>query len=150
MNHLKNLVILTAGGLCYGLVEIAWRGETHISMFLVGGLCFFLIGSLDEFPNPPSLIYQAVLSSLLVTSIEFTSGVFLNIILNLKVWDYSQMPFNVMGQVCLTFSGLWFLLSIPAIYFEDFLRFVLFGQKMKSIPLLPTSKRPASQGHAAQ
>lgn len=141
MNHFKNLVIMTAGGLCYGLVEIAWRGSTHISMFLVGGLCFLLIGSLDESPNPPSLLWQTAMSSLLVTSIEFTSGVYINLIFGMKVWDYSRLPFNVMGQICLMFSALWFLLSIPAIYFEDFLRFALFGDKMKHIPLLPVKHR---------
>lgn len=33
----KNLTVFTAGGLAYGLVEIAWRSSTHISMFFVGG-----------------------------------------------------------------------------------------------------------------
>lgn len=141
MSHFKNLIILTAGGLCYGLVEIAWRGSTHISMFLVGGLCFMLIGSLDEVPDPPPLLWQAAMSSILVTTIEFTSGVFLNIIFDLGVWDYSKMPYNVFGQICLLFSGLWFLLSIPAIYFEDFLRFALFGERMKRLPLLKSKRQ---------
>lgn len=66
---------------------------------------------------------------------EFTSGVFINIVLGLGVWDYSALPFNVLGQVCLPFSALWLLLSVPAIYFEDFLRAKLFGEKMKQIDL---------------
>ena len=141
---------MTAGGLCYGLVEIIWRGSTHISMFLVGGLCFLLIGSLDEAPKPPSLIYQAAMSSLIITSVEFTSGVYLNIILGLRVWDYSKLPFNIMGQVCLLFSAFWFLISIPAIYFEDFLRCALFGDRMKTIPLLPVRKHHVSDSQTVQ
>ena len=31
-----------------------------------------------------------------------------------NVWDYSSMPLNLYGQICLPFSGLWFLLCIPA------------------------------------
>ena len=131
----KNLTVFTAGGLAYGLVEIAWRSSTHISMFFVGGICFWLIGSIDEHGSVPSLIYQSVLSCLIVTSVEFTSGVFINIVLGLGVWDYSALPFNVLGQVCLPFSALWLLLSVPAIYFEDFLRAKLFGEKMKQIDL---------------
>lgn len=150
MSHIKNLVVMTVGGMCYGLVEIAWRGSTHISMFLVGGLCFLLIGSLDEAPDPPSLLYQAAMSSLIVTSVEFTSGVYLNIILQLKVWDYSRLPFNIMGQVCLLFSVFWFLISIPAIYFEDFLRCVLFGDRMKAIPLLPIGRRPTGDSRTVR
>lgn len=131
----KNLTIFTAGGLCYGLVELAWRSSTHISMFFVGGLCFWLIGSIDEHGGVPSLVYQSMLSCLIVTSVEFTSGVFINIVLGLKVWDYSALPINVLGQICLPFSVLWLIISIPAIYFEDFLRAKLFGEKMKRIDL---------------
>ena len=40
----KLATLFTVGGLLYGLIEIAWRGHTHISMFVVGGLCFVLIG----------------------------------------------------------------------------------------------------------
>lgn len=131
----KELTIFTAGGLCYGLVEIAWRSTTHISMFFVGGICFWLIGSIDEHGSIPSLVYQSVLSCLIITSVEFTSGVFINIILGLRVWDYSTLPFNILGQICLPFSALWLLISIPAIYFEDFLRAKLFGESMKRIDL---------------
>lgn len=142
MKLMKNLTILTVGGLAYGLVEIAWRGETHISMFLVGGLCFLIIGYLDEFNYKPSLITQAAISSAVVTTVEFMSGVIINIILGLRVWDYSEMPFNVLGQICMPFSGLWFLLSIPAIYLDDIIRSAIFGEEMKKLRLLPELKRP--------
>ncbi len=138
-NLAKNLTIFTAGGLAYGLVEIAWRSTTHISMFFVGGICFWLIGSIDEHGGVPSLVYQSVLSCLIVTSVEFTSGVLINIVLGLKVWDYSALPFNVLGQVCLPFSALWLFISVPAIYFEDFLRAKLFGEKLKRIDLFSSS-----------
>ena len=131
----KELTIFTAGGLSYGLVELAWRSTTPISMFFVGGICFWLIGSIDEHGSTPSLIYQSVLSCLIVTSVEFTSGVFINIVLGLNVWDYSALPYNVLGQICLPFSALWLLISVPAIYFEDFLRAKLFGERMKRIDL---------------
>ncbi len=132
---IENLTVFTAGGLAYGLVEIAWRGSTHISMFAVGGLCFWLIGSIDEHGSVPPLIYQSVLSCLIITSVEFTSGVFINIVMGLGVWDYSGLPHNLLGQICLPFSALWLLLSVPAIYFEDLLRAALFGGKMKKISL---------------
>ena len=31
----------------------------------------------------------------------------------LDVWDYATQPLNLMGQVCIGFSALWFLLSVP-------------------------------------
>lgn len=140
MKALKGFTIFTAGGLCYGIVEILWRGSTHISMFIVGGLCFYIIGQLDEHRHSFCLIGQAAISSLVITAIEFSSGVIINIALDLNVWDYSRLPMNVLGQICLPFSILWLLLSVPAIYFEDFLRHCLFGEPMKKISLLPRLK----------
>ena len=38
------------------------------------------------------------------------SGAF-NIILKEHVWDYSGVPLNFLGQVCVPFSLIWFALS---------------------------------------
>lgn len=141
---IENITIFTAGGLAYGLVEIIWRGSTHISMFLVGGLCFWLIGSIDEHGAVPPLAYQSALSCLIITSVEFTSGVFINIVLGLGVWDYSALPYNVLGQICLPFCALWLFLSVPAIYFEDFLRAALFGEEMKRFGVISVGGAKAS------
>ena len=51
----------------------------------------------------PNLIVAAVVSflvnMLLCASIEFFSGLIVNA--DLSLWNYSDMPFNIMGQVCL-------------------------------------------------
>ena len=134
---IKNFTLFCTGGLGYGMIELMWRGGTHISMFFAGGICFFIIGSLDEFEYKPSLWTQAVLSGALITAVEFLSGLLVNLLLGLDVWDYSGLPMNVMGQICLPFSALWVLLSVPAIYLEDYLRHVLFLEPMKKQRLLP-------------
>ena len=61
------------------------------------------------------LPYKCILGSLTVTVIEFIFGLIFNIILGKHVWDYSDKPFNILGQVCLLFSILWGLLCIVAI-----------------------------------
>ncbi|MCD7823653.1 MAG: putative ABC transporter permease [Oscillospiraceae bacterium] len=133
----KRMVIFVAGGLTYGLLEIIWRGYSHISMFVVGGLCLVIIGSIDEGGEVPCLLWQACLGSLTITVMEFTSGVIVNLVMGLEVWDYSQLPMNVMGQICLPYSVLWLILSIPAIYYEDILRRFLFGERIPHQRLLP-------------
>ena len=45
---------------------------------------------------------------------EFSVGVIDNLVMGWSVWDYSAMPFNLYGQICLPFTGLWFLVCIPA------------------------------------
>lgn len=133
----KLATLFTVGGLLYGLIEIAWRGHTHISMFVVGGLCFVLIGALDEIEKPISVIAQLPIAAFLVTAVEFTSGVIVNLFLGLEVWNYSSLPLNVWGQVCLPFSLIWLLLAFPAIIIEDSLRVMLFNEPPKTLKFLP-------------
>lgn len=75
------------------------------------------------------IIKKSVAGASLVTSVEFVIGCIVNILLGWHVWDYSQMPFSVMGQVCLGFCGLWFLLCIPILTFSDLLQKKLFGYR---------------------
>ena len=51
---------------------------------------------------------------MIITMIELAVGIFDNIIMHWNVWDYSNMPFNFLGQICIPFSAFWFVLCIPA------------------------------------
>lgn len=46
-----------------------------------------------------------------------------------NVWDYSDQPFNLLGQICLSYTLLWIPLSAVAIVLDDFLRCLLFGEE---------------------
>lgn len=124
----KETIIFVIFGFLYICLELLYRGRTHISMFFVGGLCGVLIGLInDNTPDIP-LFYQCILGTTIVTLIEFISGCYLNIYLGLGVWDYSHVPFNFLGQVCLPFSIIWMLLSIPVIYLDDYLKNKLLNE----------------------
>ncbi len=115
MKILKYLTVYVFGGLAYGIVELCWRGETHISMFVVGGFCFFMIYLADEARIFGGNIFlQAPLNAAIITLSELTSGIIINQFMRLNVWDYADLPLNLWGQICLPFSGLWLLLSLPA------------------------------------
>lgn len=122
-NQVKNnFLLFTIFGLSYLLVEILWRGYTHWTMFFVGGICGFLIGLINERNKKMSLIKQCFISTIIVTVIEFISGCIINLWLGWGVWDYSMLPFNILGQVCLPYSLLWFILAIIVIKFDDWIR----------------------------
>lgn len=124
----KETIIFVIFGFLYICLELLYRGHTHISMFFVGGLCGVLIGLInDNTPDIP-LFYQCILGTIIVTLIEFISGCYLNIYLGLGVWDYSHVPFNLLGQVCLPFSIIWMFLSIPVIYLDDYLKNKLLNE----------------------
>ena len=118
----NSLLLFFIFGCCYLLFEIIWRGYSHWTMFIVGGLCGFLIGLINEKNKKMPLIKQCFISTLIVTVIEFISGCIINLWLNLGVWDYSTMPFNILGQICLPYCLLWFILSILVIKVDDWLR----------------------------
>lgn len=124
----KETIIFVIFGFLYICLELLYRGRTHISMFFVGGLCGILIGLINDNTPDISLFYQCILGTIIVTLIEFISGCYLNIYLGLGVWDYSYVPFNLLGQVCLPFSIIWMFLSIPVIYLDDYLKNKLLNE----------------------
>lgn len=129
-NFMKYLFLFMTGGFAYGGIENIFRGYSHISMFVAGGICFVLVGMLNEvFPWNMSVISQMVISSLIITAVELVSGLIVNVWLKLNVWDYSKMPYNYMGQICLLFTNIWFFLSPLAIFMDDYLRYFLLKEE---------------------
>lgn len=126
----KHSIIFTIGGLLYVLLELAFRGRSHWTMFILGGLCFLIIGHLNEsaLTRNWALLPQMLVSSIIITVLEFIFGLVLNVWLGLGIWDYSNMPFNLMGQICLPFTLLWFLLSSVGIILDDTVRNKLFNE----------------------
>ncbi len=108
------LFLFCVGGAIYNIIEIIWRGYTHWSMFIVGGVCFNVIGFIHTV-SKRCLFVRCALCSFAITAIEFFSGCLFNLRLKMNVWDYSALPFNFKGQVCFLYSVLWGLLSIIAI-----------------------------------
>lgn len=107
------------GGLAYMVIEILWRGHTHWSMGVLGGVCFVFIGLLDEWFEHPPLLLQMMQGAVIVTMLELITGIIVNLHLGWDVWDYSDMPGNLMGQVCPQFAVAWFFLSAAAIKLEN-------------------------------
>ena len=118
------------GGLIYSIIEILYRGYTHWTMVIVGGLAFYLIGCINEYIEWDMPLYrQMAIGMAIITLLEFAAGIIVNLILGWSVWDYSNVPLNILGQICLPFCIIWFFLSFPAIIVDDYLRYYLFGEE---------------------
>ncbi len=59
---------------------------------------------------------RCLIGAAVITGLEFTVGMIVNVGLGWNVWDYSEKPFNLFGQICPLFSVGWFFLSIPAYF----------------------------------
>ena len=136
MKHIvKGLILFFIGGFAYVGIEILARGYSHWSMFLVGGICFLLIGLLNEITPTMPLVSQMLISCVMVTAIEFVSGCILNIWLQMDIWDYTDEIGNVLGQICPKHSLYWYLLSFVAILLDDFIRHKIFKEPKQTYTL---------------
>lgn len=108
-----HVVLFLAGAVGYGLLELLWRGYTHWSMLLAGGVCLSIYYRLCvDAPKTP-LLTKCFLGAVIITCVELIFGTVVNVLLHLDVWNYTNLPFHFFGQICLPFFGLWFLLCIP-------------------------------------
>lgn len=135
MKILKPIILFCIGGVLYITIEIVWRKivgshPTHWSMFVLGGLSFIVIGSINEYlPWEMPFWLQTTIGTACVIILEFVSGCILNLWLCLDIWDYSKMPFNILGQIYLPFVLAWAFLVAFAIILDDYLRYWLFHEE---------------------
>ncbi|MBR5472454.1 MAG: hypothetical protein IKU82_00545 [Clostridia bacterium] len=99
------------GAIGYGVIEILWRGRTHWSMLMAGGLSFLGLFKISSLMKNSSRLKKAIAGCILITAIEYIFGIIFNVILKRKVWDYSRMPLNLGGQICALYSFFWLVLS---------------------------------------
>ncbi|MCL2082181.1 MAG: putative ABC transporter permease [Oscillospiraceae bacterium] len=97
------------GGAAYGMIEVLWRGYTHFSMLLAGGICFWILCRLSE--KSAHWLPLSIMGGLCITAVELITGCIVNLWLGWGVWDYSGRAFHAWGQVCPDFSIIWCVLS---------------------------------------
>ena len=131
---LKPIVLFCVGGFVYIGIETIYRylmhrPPTHWAMFVLGGLAFLLIGRINEHVDWDVPFWmQILIGTAIVLVLEFVFGCVLNLCLGLAIWDYSNLPFNLLGQICLPFALIWAFLVAIAIVLDDYLRYWLFDE----------------------
>ena len=127
---LKYYTLGTLGGLIYVFIELLWRGYSHWSMFLLGGACFIALGLINEvIPWEMPLTAQMFIGCTIITVLEFITGCVVNLWLGWDVWDYSDLPYNLLGQISVMSSVGWYFLSAVGIVLDDWLRYIFFGEE---------------------
>lgn len=118
------------GGSIYYSFEMVFRGFSHWTMFVLGGVCmvfFAFQGRAAAFKEP--LWKQVLRCTIFVTACEFITGIIVNKWLNLAVWDYSDQPFHLFGQICLPFIIIFSGLCAAGIILSGYLLHWLFGEE---------------------
>ncbi|MBE6563100.1 MAG: hypothetical protein E7660_05130 [Ruminococcaceae bacterium] len=108
---IKYAGIFIIGAVGYGALEVLWRGYTHYSMLIAGGLVLTGAYFINDFHRGASLLLRWAAVSLLILTVELVFGLIFNMALGMAVWDYSDRALNFYGQICPLYGGLWVLIS---------------------------------------
>ena len=115
----KTAILVSVGCWGYPMLEYAWRGWSHWSMALAGGICCGLLGTISDHLQGHRLPVRCAAGCAAITGIELIFGCIFNLGLHMQVWDYSEEWLNLGGQICARYAILWFLLSAPLMTLTD-------------------------------
>ena len=124
------LFLWTFGGCLYYSFEVIFRGFSHWSMFILGGICFVFFTIQGKMVHWQDALWRQLLRCIVfVTSMEFITGIIVNKWLGLAVWDYSDQPFQLFGQICLPFMVIFSGLCVLGILLSGYLTYWLYGDE---------------------
>ena len=118
----EKAAVFLIGCVGYGVIELLWRGRTHWTMMVTGGVCLLTLFQAERRWKNEMLVLRCLKGAVLITCLEFIVGVLVNKVLKWNVWDYSQLPGNLMGQVCPLYFILWYFLCYPVYLLTGLLR----------------------------
>lgn len=119
---MQNIKIFSVGAVGYAIIELLWRGYTHWTMMITGGICFSILYFVFGMLPHTNLILKCLIGAVVITLVEFSVGCIVNIYLGWNVWDYSAHSYHLLGQICPFYSVMWFLLCIPLNLIANLLR----------------------------
>ena len=110
-------------GWCTEVIFAAFKQHRFVNRgFLNGPICpiygvgvTLVIACLEAFQSNLLLLY--ISSVILVTVLEGVTGWAMDKLFHNKWWDYSKLPFNIGGYVCLLFSLIWVVACVFIVYF---------------------------------
>lgn len=130
------VAIFLLSGSVYYAMEIVFKKshKSHWTMFVLAGLAgaIFIDGLNNLFSYEMDFLLQIFICSTTITIGELIVGLIWN--QDYGIWNYTNMPFNYMGQICLPFYFLWMLLSAIFIPFLDYIEWKVFDYKPETPP----------------
>jgi uncharacterized membrane protein len=129
--------------------SFALKGSTSVWMGVVGGICFLIVGFINEIPivrKKVNIFFQSIISMLIITIVELITGLILNIWLGFDIWNY-KLPFSFLGQINLFYSMIWFFLTPFVAWADDFIKYHWFekGQEYSVLYMYKNLFNPSAK-----
>ncbi len=141
------LFLFALGGAAYYTLELIFRGFSHPTMFLLGGLCFLICCGIHALIGENTgLAAQMLLCAIAITTMELLFGYILNLKLGMNIWSYADYRLNFKGQICLRFSMIWYLLGGAAIVVNDWVCRRLYGRKHPPYSIMGNREQRVKNG----
>lgn len=127
---LKNTILFLIGFCVYITIEVLYRGFSYPLMGLCAGIAIVILDKINDLISwNVDILWQCLFGALLITLMELIIGkMFLAGYLPV-MWDYSSVPLNYQGIVCVPFSIVWMALSFVAIIVADAINYYVFKEK---------------------
>ena len=130
------IAIFLFSGSLYYILEVIFKKthSSHWSMFVLAGISsvLFIDGLNNLFSYDMDFLLQIFLCSTAITICELFVGLIVNT--DYSIWNYTNMPLNYKGQICLPFYFLWMFLSFIFIPFLDYIEWKIFKYKPDTPP----------------
>ena len=89
-----------------------------VPLYGFGALIMYLLcNDLSEINSKYKVLIIVLISILLLTLLELISGILLDKLFHLRLWDYSKYKYNYKGLICINFSLIWGILAFSFYYF---------------------------------
>lgn len=130
MKTAKSLTLYGAGFCAFITIEVLFRGYSYPVSGVMGGFAVIMLDGInDEMSWDLDLVLQALIGGILITLMEASVGIIMLCVPWIpRMWDYSDIPFNIAGIICLPFSIAWVFLSVLAIFLADAINYYVFEE----------------------
>ena len=130
MKTAKSLTLFYTGFCAFITIEVMFRGYSYPVSGVMGGFAVIMLDGInDEMSWDLDLALQALIGGALITLMEAGVGIIMLCVPGVpRMWDYSDIPFNIAGIICLPFSIAWVFLSVLAIFLADAINYYVFEE----------------------
>lgn len=125
----KCYMLFSVGFCTYSIIEVLFRGYTYFTMGVAGGVIFLILDQINNIiPWELDLLLQGCIGSLVITMLEFIIGSLCIMYGWPRMWDYSEIPLNYRGIICVPFSLIWIIVSVAGIILADCINYYLLDE----------------------
>lgn len=114
----KDVGIFLFGAVGYYFLETLWRGYSHWSMAIAGGISLLAMMKVFGKLKAAPIYFKAIVGGVIITVVELVFGIIFNRILGMGIWDYSNVWGNILGQICPVYSLFWCGISFLVALYE--------------------------------